>query len=544
MPLMPISAQPVAPVAAIALAISACGGSAPPADPPPSLGPRPGGQVVVAISSDLTTFNPYQWAPNAAEVEILDLLFPTLMIEQPDFALQPPSFGARLAASWEFSPDNRQLTFYLRPEARWSDGVPVTAEDVAFTYSVQKDPELGAIGYEFKDAIAAVNVLDRHTVRFTFTHVYPYQLMDANDGHIIPAHAWSAVPRQAWRETDFSKLLASCGPFRLASHTRGQTLILERDPGYWERPRPYLDRLIFRVIPEVASQVNQLLAGHVDLVRVVPPRDVDRLRAHEDMELIEFPSRDWGFLAWNNAVPPFDDRRVRRAMSLAINRKAAVDSVFFGHARLARGPILSSMWAFNRDLPVLPYDPDGARELLTEAGWRDSNGDGLLERGGRQLQFDILYPAANTLRRDLGQLISADLARVGVRARLVPVETATFLARQERGEFTAMLAAWTEATRIELSSTWATRGENQGSYNFISYSNPEVDRLIAAVRREADLGRAKVLLDRIQELIVFDQPVTFLYERNELVGISRRIRNANINAASLFFNVADWYWEP
>lgn len=500
--------------------------------------------MVVAIAADVATFNEYQWAPDAADFELLDLLFPTLMVEQPDFARRPPSFGERLATSWEFSADNRQLIFHLRPSARWSDGAPVTAEDVRFTYSVQKDPNLGASGLEFKDSITAVEVLDPLTVRFTFSHVYPHQLMDANDGHIVPAHVWSAVPRAEWRTTDFSKLLVTCGPFRLAAHTRGQTIILERDPTYWGHPEPYLDRLVFRVIPDVTSQLNQLLAGHVDVVRAVPPRDADRVRASAEVELIEFPSRDWGYLAWNNAVPPFDDRRVRRAMSLAINRKAAVDSVFLGHARLAHGPILSSMWAFNRNLPVIPHDPEAARVALTEAGWRDSNGDGILDRGGKRLEFEILYPAANAVRRDLAQLISADLARVGVRARPLPVEAATFLARQEEGEFTAMLAAWTEGTRIELASVWMTHSKAQGSYNFVRYSNPEVDRLIAAVRQESDHSRAQVLYDRIQELIVLDQPVTFLYERNELVGLSRRIRGADVNAAGLFFNVQKWYWEP
>ncbi len=531
-------------VIALALGGLSCRAERGGAPAPAALGARQGGQVVVAIAADLTTFNEYQWAGEAAEAEILDLLFPSLMVEQPDFTQRPPSFGERLATSWEFSSDNRQLTFHLRPTARWSDGRPVTAEDVRFTYSVQKDPDLGAIGLEFKEFITAVEVIDPLTVRFTFSHVYPYQLMDANDGHIVPAHLWSAVPRDQWRTTDFSQLLVTCGPFRLAAHIRGQTIILERDPAYWGRPQPYLDRLIFRIIPDVASQINQLLAGHVDVVRVVPPRDADRVRARQDLELIEFPSRDWGYLAWNNAVPPFDDRRVRRAMSMAINRKAAVDSVFLGHARLAHGPILSSMWAFNRNLPTIPHDPEAARLTLAEAGWRDSNRDGILDRDGKRLEFDILFPAANTFRRDLAQLISADLARIGVRARPQPVEAAAFLARQERGEFTALLGAWTEATRIELSSAWATRSPTQGSLNFISYSNPEVDHLIAVARLEPDLSRAQVLLDRIQELIVFDQPVTFLYERNELVGLSRRVRGANVNAAGLFFNVQEWYWEP
>ncbi len=507
-------------------------------------GPHVGGQVTVAIPEDVTTFNEYQWAGEASEFEIMDMLFPTLMEEQPDYEQHPPSFAPRLATSWEFSRDNRVLTFQLRKDAVWSDGVPVTAADVVFTFQVQTDPELGATGLEIKDFIDKVEAVDEHTVRFHFSRVYPYQLMDANDGHIIPAHAWGAVPTEKWKSTDFEERLVTCGPFRLASHTPDQTLVLERDPGYWDAPRPYLDRVVFRVIPDINSQLNQLLAGHIDLVQAVPPREADRVRADADLELVEFPSRAWAFIAWNNRSPLFSDRRVRRAMTLAIDRASAVASVYHGFANLSNGPILSTMWAYNRDLPVLPFDQAEAERLLSAAGWKDSDGDGVRDRNGRAFAFDLLFPATNTIRRDLALLIQADLARLGVVVRPVPTELGSLLARADSGQFDAMLSAWAEATKIELTSTWTTPTEGQGTNNFVRYSNPEVDRLVAAAREEPDYTRAKVLYDRIQELIVGDQPVTFLYEANQLVGISRSIRNANINSAGVFFNIEEWYREP
>jgi peptide/nickel transport system substrate-binding protein len=276
--------------------------------------------VIVATTADVTTFNEYQSTQETGELDTIDLLFPALMTEQPDYQLHPPSFAPRLATSWEFSSNNRTLTFHLRPDARWSDGVPVTADDVRFTFQAQKDARVGSLGMEMKDFIRDVEVVDPHTVRFNFTRVYPYQLMDANDGHIVPAHAWGKVPFEKWHTTDFEKILVTGGPFRLAAHTPQQTIILERDPGYWGSPRPNLDRLVLRVVPDMASQLEQLFAGQLNVVQAVSPQEADRVQANRDLNLVEFPSRMWGMVGWNNRLPMFADRRVRKALSLGINR--------------------------------------------------------------------------------------------------------------------------------------------------------------------------------------------------------------------------------
>jgi peptide/nickel transport system substrate-binding protein len=505
-------------------------------------GPRSGGQVVIAESTDVSTLNEYQSAGESTENAIIDLLFPTLMLEQPDFELHPPSFAPRLATSWEFSGDNKTLTFHLREDAVWTDGVPVTAEDVRFTFTVQKNKEIGSPGLEFKDFISDVEVVDPYTVRFHFTRVYPYQLMDANDGHIVPAHAWGKVPFEKWRTTDFEPIMVSCGPFRLAAHNPNQTLILERNPTYWGKPRPYLDRLVFRVIPELSSQANQLMAGEIDLIHGIPPREAQRLRGDPDVEIVEFPSRKWGFVAWNNRNALFADRRVRRALTLGVNRHAAVDAAYHGFAQLATGPVLSSMWAFNRNLPQLPYAPQQAAAGLAEAGWRRQAGDGLLFRDGRPFAFDLAYPATNTLRAELAVLIQADLARLGITVKPLQMEFTAFVAATETGEFDALLWVWEEGTRVDLTGVWSSPSATAGSNNFIAYSNPEVDRLIAASREEPDYTRSKVIFDRIQEIIVDDQPVTFLYEAKEIVAINHRIRGADINAVGVFFNLEEWYW--
>ncbi|HPS79599.1 MAG TPA: ABC transporter substrate-binding protein, partial [Thermoanaerobaculaceae bacterium] len=170
------------------IVLGGCGGGGSP------VGTPAGETMVVAIPADVETFNDYQSAGEAMENAIIDLLFPTLFEEQPDFAEHPPSFAPRLAESWEFSPSHLALTVKLREGATWSDGFRVTADDVRFTFQAQTSEAAGSTYVEQKAAIARVEVVDASTVRFHFKRVYPYQLMDANDGHIVPAHAWGKVP--------------------------------------------------------------------------------------------------------------------------------------------------------------------------------------------------------------------------------------------------------------------------------------------------------------------------------------------------------------
>jgi peptide/nickel transport system substrate-binding protein len=414
---------------------------------------------------------------------------------------------------------------------------------VRFTLAVQKDPRVGWTDMELKDFIRDVEVVDPLTVRFVFSRAYPYQLMDANDGHIVPAHSFGKVPLERWRTAEFESGLVTGGPFRLAGHSPQQTIILERDPRYWGAPQPYLDRLVFRILPEIGNQLGQLLAGEVQLMPVVPPAEAPRIQANPDVRLVEFPSRTYGLVLWNNRDPLFADRRVRRALSLAINRKALVDAVFHGHARLSNGPVLSSMWAYNDALLQLPYDPKPAGDLLAQAGWRPAGSDANLRRGEKRFGFDLLYPAGNAMRQQMALLIQADLARLGIQVRPVQVEFTSLIARLESGGYQAVIWAWTEATKVDLTALWGTPRENEATDNYLGYSNPEVDRLITAAREETDIAKAKAFLDRAQVLIVEDQPVTFLYEANQLVAVSRHVLGADINAASVYFNVADWYWD-
>jgi peptide/nickel transport system substrate-binding protein len=528
---------------ALALLAAAVALGCPRAAPPPEVEdglPAPGGTVVIGLLGDLQSWNPYLAEDEDTE-QILSLIYPSLAIEQTDYRLHPPTFAPHLAESWEWSEDHLELVFHLADDAVWSDGVPVTADDVVFSWRTQTSPAVAWPYVTSKDFIDRVEVIDPKTVRFVFTAVYPYQMMDANDGPIVPAHLWRAIPYERWHDTDWSGPIVAAGPFRLAAHTPHQEIVFERNDSYWKDGLPYLDRVVWRIVPSKTNLLTQLLAGHVDLIDTVPPYDAERVRRNPDLELVIFADRGYSQIRWNLRRPLFEDPKVRRALSLAINRDTIIEVAYHGYARRAVGPILSDMWAFDRDLEPLPFDSVLARSLLTEAGWSDSDGDGVLDRAGLRFEFELMANTESELRQDTCLLIEEDLRRIGVRAVPRFVEWGTLLAAEQRADFDAIVSRWIEPTMIDLNDLWRSAAPGEPTLNSIGYSNPEVDRLLDAVDEDSDFSVQRPLFDRIQALIVADQPYTFLVETARIVGLNSRVRGTDINDATPYFNIDEWY---
>ncbi len=527
----------ILPGVAFLIVFAACSPSA------PSSSQQPDDAIVIGVGSDLRSWNPYL-AEDANDDAILNLIYPSLAIEQPDYQQHPPSFAPSLAESWEFSEDGLELTFHLRRDAVWSDGTPVTAADLVFSWHVQTSDELGWAWGDITDTITNVEAVDDHTVRYSFTHRYPYQLMDVNDGPIAPSHAWSGIPFEEWENTDWSDLVLSAGPFQPVTHSPQQEIVLERNPRYFENGRPKIQRLVFRVVPSRTPLLNQLLSGAVDLVNGVTAADAARVQAAPDIDLTVYADRSYTHVCWNLKRPVFAEANVRRALALAVDRNALIEVVYDGYALPSVGPVLSSMWAFNRALEPTAFDPDVARRLLADAGWKDSNNDGVLDRDGADFTFDLLAPSESETRQDVALMIERDLARIGVKVTPRFIEWGALQAAMAGGDFDAFVNRWVEPTQVDLWGIWHSSPPDEPTFNFGGYDNPEVDRLLEAVDEAADFATQKPLLDEIQTLIVADQPYLFLVENTRLVGHNTRIGGTDINAASVFFNVVDWEIVP
>lgn len=528
-------------VLALLVVLAACGTpESPPVSPTSDGSPANGGTVVIGILSDIQGWNPYLVEDLDSE-HVLSLIYPCLAIEQTDYHNHPPSFEASLARSWSWSEDHRVLTLELEPEARWSDGVPITARDVVFTWKAQTSPEVGWLYGYAKDFIEAVEAVDDHTVRVTFTHHYPYQLMDLNDGPIIPAHAWEDIPFGDWTGTDWKDHILAGGPFGLAGHTPQQEITLERNSSYFAAPLPRLGRVVFRIVPSDGGLMTQLLAGEIDFVSSISPTEIDRIRARDDFEMVIYDNRSYTHVCWNTRKPLLADAAVRSALTTAIDRQTIIDVVYGGFGRVAVGPVLSAFWAFNRDLEPLPFDPSAARTALADAGWSDTDGDGFVDRDGAPLVIELLAAAENELRQDIALLIQTDLERIGVKVKPRFVEWGTLMATMESGDFDAVINMWEEPTQIDLEGLWHSAADDEPTFNFGRYANPEVDDLLAEVAEIGDAVQQKSLLDKIQEIVVADQPYTFLVENARITVHGTRIRGAEINAATPYFNIDEWF---
>ncbi|MEE9562028.1 MAG: ABC transporter substrate-binding protein, partial [Thermoanaerobaculia bacterium] len=414
--------------------------------------PRRGGTAVIGSGADFGGVNELTSSHSTFSRAILEKLFLHLLEEQPDYALHPPTFAPQLAASYEWSEDHLVLTLHLRPEVVWSDGVPVTAEDVRWTWQAQIDPELAWEYAQVKESIVDMEVVDSHTLKVLFKQAAASQLTDLNEGVILPRHVWSRLPAVEWNERAewFTENLVVNGPFTLESWSPQSEIVLERNESFYKPEQPYLDRVVFRIVPEKSNRILQLLAGDLDLVEQIPPAEAARIRDDEALDLLEFWHRQYDFICWNLDNPLFAAAATRRALTLAIDRQSIIDALLFGYARVATSPIISTVWAHDPELEPWPYDPAAARELLAGEGWRDADGNGILDRDGQPFRFELSTNTDSRIRVDAAVMIQEQLRRVGIDARVRRMEFNTLVDKNLEHDFDATLGAWGIDTSLDL----------------------------------------------------------------------------------------------
>jgi peptide/nickel transport system substrate-binding protein len=531
----------------LSLLLAACGGTGdPPAGDPPAADLPPvaaaGGTVTVAASSDIVGLNELLLPSTPLHSFIfVQSLFLPLLEEQPDYATGPPTFKPRLASSWEFSEDRKILTFHLRDNAVWSDDTPVTAEDVRWTWQAQTHPAVGWQVAVSKEHITDVEVVDAHTVRFHFDEIYSTQVMDAIEGVILPRHAWSQLPFEEWRENAdwFRDHLVTNGPFTLESWEPQQRIVLARNERYFEPGVPRVDRVVVRIVPGGAPQLAMLEAGEIQIMDWARPQQALELKDNPDIALKSFVPRTFVSVIWNTANPLFESAKVRRAMTLAIDRKNIVDAVYHGHAEVTASPFTPDLWARNRDVEPLGYDPEQALELLAEEGWTDSDGDGVLDKDGKPFRFVLLNSTGNEVRVDTGLMIVEQLRQIGVEVEQQLLEFNTLVSREQAHDFEASFMGLSNPTDLNMSYFFHT-DHIDGSFNFGSFSDPEMDRLLDEIAKQVHLLDAKPLLFELQVLIQKHQPMTFLYVAERMVPVRKELLGAEPNVLYGYGDVRQW----
>lgn len=535
---------------ALAAAVSACRRPpARPSAPAAAIGfldesaqgvPRPGGTLYRRLEGEPATLNPLLQTDDSSSFVIADVARNLIDLDK---NLQPVG---GLCDRWEASPDGRTWTFHLRDGAAWEDGTPVTSRDALFTLEKATDPKVPAFlfssGLEGFDGAEAV---DDRTFRVRFRTPYAFRVYS----FVMPLVCAARNARRDFLASPDDRAPFSNGPYRVARWRTSESIDLVRNPHY-AGPRAPFDRVVFRILPDAAQAYRALERGEIDEMRL----STDQWRASASdpnfarcCRTTLFYDLSYFYIGYNNRSPLFSDAPTRRAMAMLLDRGRLVRDLFFGTARILSGPWAADSPAYDPSVAPYPFDPAAARALLAQAGWKDSDGDGVLERGGKRFEFDLLYGAGGASARQVCEVFKSDLEKAGIVCRPRAVEWAAFTKRMDAGDFEAVASVWSGDPNPDLYGYWASNQGPPNGLNNLSYANPEVDRLLNEVRAEPDAGRRKDLFHRIHRLIHDDAPATFVFQSAQKYALSRSIGGLVSTPVGLFHFWPDstaWWRRP
>ncbi len=499
-----------------------------------ALNPEYGDTFMEASIGDASTLLPVL-ASDSASSSINSMIYNGLVRYNKDLQIE-----GELAQSWDVSDDNLTLTFHLQKGVTWHDGTPFTSADVEFNYQLYIDPETPTSYAESFKQVTGVETPDPYTFIVHYDKPYAPALI-----------SWATAihPKHLLDGKDVTKSLLArnpigTGPYRFVEWAGGEKIVLESNPDYFEG-QPYLKRVVYRIIPDISTQFLELQTGSLDFMGL-SPLQYDRQtetpafkRLYNKYRYLNF---GYTYLGYNLNRPLFKDKRIRQALSYAINKQELIDGVLLGYGAVATGPYKPDTWVYNSEVPKYTYDPDRARKLLAEAGWQDTDGNGILDKNGEELAFTIVTNQGNDLRSKTGEIIQRRFKEVGVAVKLRVIEWATFLKEFiNPGNFDATILGWSGGPEPDQYNIWHSSKVGPRELNFIGFKNSEVDLLLEKGRRIFDTQERKAYYHRLQEILAEEQPYTFLYVGEALPAVSKRFRGVKAAPAGIRYNFNQWF---
>ncbi|HEX9872903.1 MAG TPA: peptide-binding protein [Deferrimonas sp.] len=494
-----------------------------------------GDTIIEGTIGDANTLLPVL-ASDSASSEINGLVYSSLVRYDKDLKIE-----GELAESWEISADNLTITFHLRPGVTWHDGTPFTAEDVLFTYRLYIDPKTPTAYAEQYRQVATAEVLDPTTFRVSYRQPLAKALISWGELSVLPRHL---LEGEDVTKSPLARHPVGTGPFRFVEWKPGEKIVLEANSDYFEG-RPYLDRVVYRIIPDESTMFLELQAGGLDTMGLNPIQyqtQTDSPAFKRQFVKYRYPAFAYTYLGYNLNRPLFQDKRVRQALSYAINKKEIIEGVLLGLGQESTGPYKPGTWPYNAAVKLYPYDPERARTLLAEAGWTDSDGDGILDKDGKPFAFTIVTNQGNDQRVKSGEIIQRRFREIGVDVKLRVIEWASFLNEFiNPGNFDATILGWTVPIDPDGYNVWHSSKTGPRELNFVGFKNAEVDELLEKGRRTLETAERKKYYDRFQEILAEEQPYTFLYVPDALPVVAYRFQGIEPAPAGITYNFIRWY---
>ncbi len=535
----------VALVAVAMLAVFAgggCGGPAPSA-PPPSApaqanvgAPVDGDWLVSCLPSEPAHLNPLT-SSDAYASAINALIFDTLIERDNEtFAIKP-----RAAERWEIAPDHLAYTFFLRKDIVFSDGTPLTAKDLKFTFDKVMDPTVDAAHLRnYYQDIQSCDVVDDYTVRYTCKKPYFKHLTMLGGLEILPSHIYG---QGDFNQHPNNRKPVGSGPYTLENWETGMQITLVRNERYWKE-KPHVLKRVYKIITNVYAAFQVLERQELDTLDLTPElyvNNASRPDFQAKFDTYKYYDSNYSYVGYNLRKPQFQDKRVRRALTMLLDRKGILDTIYHGLGKQVTGEAFVDGPEYDSSIQPWPFDPAQAKQLLAEAGWSDSDGDGVLDKGGVPFKFEILIRATSPETEQIATVFQEELKRAQIAMTIHPLEWATFLQSVDSRNFDAVILGWSiPPIEEDPYQVWHSSQADKGS-NFVGFVDPEADKIMEEARLEFDEQKRFAMYHRFHAILHEEQPYTFLICRQTLESVDKRFQNVKVYKAGL--DSREW-WVP
>jgi peptide/nickel transport system substrate-binding protein len=494
-----------------------------------------GDWLVQAFGTGLKTITPLV-STDAYASEVQGYVQESLLTRNPETL----DWEGLLAKDWDVSDDGLTYVFHLRPGLTFSDGEPLTAEDVAFTFRYIMDPRIAAPRQRaYYDKMASVHALGPLDVEFRYKEPYFEALALAGGMSVLPEHFYAPYLEHPQDFNQSKGLLLGSGPYRLKD-PKGWTpdlglVELVRNPRYWGPVQPPFDRLLWKNIANDTARLTTFRNGDIDVYGARPIEYQDLLKDQallgrtQHFEYMS-PTAGYSYIGWNESrngkSTRFADPRVRQAMTYLTDRPRVVKEIMLGYAEPAVSPFSPRSPQHDPKLEPRAPDPGKARALLAEAGYADRDGDGVLEGpGGEPFRFELVYFQDNDDTRRIVLFLKDLYAAAGILLEPKPTEWSVMLDLITRKDFEAITLGWTSGVEIDIYQMFHSSQTTGGGDNFVNHKSPELDRLIEEARRTVDEAKRMPLWQACERILYQDQPYTFLMRRKSMVFVDDRVHN-------------------
>ncbi len=476
--------------------------------------------LILRLGGEPSVINPVL-STDTTSSSVEGLIFNGLMRVDADLNMVPD-----LAEKYEVSADHKTYTFTLKPNVKWQDGHPFTAQDVAFTFRTILDPKTGSVrrsDYVVAGKPIEIQVIDDQTIAFHLAKPFAPFLSNMGMG-ILPEHLLAG---KDLRTSTFNRQPVGTGPFKFSRWQVGQFVQVVRNPSYFG-PRPHLDQVLLKIIPDYNTALIAFKKGEIHL-QDVQPKDLESLIKSVKCTKYTYDTLGYTFMGFNLKKWPFTEPRVRQAIAMAVNKDTLVTHLLQGYGRRADYPDAPASWSYPNDADIarLPYDPAKSQALLHAAGFKKNPQTGIFEKNGRPLKFTLLNSKGQTEREKAAQTLQQFLKNVGIEVQIQTLEWSTLVKRlnapQDPKDFDAFMMGWSLGVDPDALSIWHSK-EYPAGLNFVGYSNPKVDQGLLAGRVEIRQAERKKIYQTTFSQVAADVPYLFLYYSKAIGVASPRLK--------------------